>query len=102
MPHPNSWVDPFGLSKCPTDPRTISPWNLFQHETKGQFAAVALQQSEQLFAQPARLIANRHVRSQDQLNTTIREWKANQVSGMVTFQGNGENPGFGVGQRIVV
>ena len=66
------------------------------------FAAIALQQSEQLFAQPARLIANRHVRSQDQLNTTIREWKANQVSGMVTFQGNGENPGFGVGQRIVV
>jgi type VI secretion system secreted protein VgrG len=66
------------------------------------FAAVALQQSEELFAQPARLIANRHVRSQGQLNTTIREWKANQVSGMVTFQGSGENPGFIVGQRIAV
>ncbi|WP_052733126.1 type VI secretion system Vgr family protein [Hymenobacter terrenus] len=66
------------------------------------FAAAALQQSEQLFAQPARFIANRHVRSQGQLNTTIKEWKANQVSGMVTFQGNGENPGFGVGKLMVV
>ena len=66
------------------------------------FAAVALQQSEELFGQPARLIANRHVRSQAQLNTTIREWKANQVSGMVTFQGNGENTGFGVGRCIAV
>ena len=66
------------------------------------FAAVALQQSEELFAQPARLIANHHVRSQGQLNNTIREWKANQLSGMVTFQGNGENTGFAVGQRIAV
>jgi len=66
------------------------------------FAAKALEQSESLFSQPARFIANRHVRSQQQLNTTIKEWKANQVSGLVTFQGNGENPGFGVGKLIAV
>ncbi|HEX8326831.1 MAG TPA: phage baseplate assembly protein V [Hymenobacter sp.] len=66
------------------------------------FAAFALKQSEELFAQPARFIANRHVRSQNQLNTAIKEWKANQVSGLVTFQGNGENTGFGVGKVIAV
>ena len=66
------------------------------------FAAKALEQSDSLFSQPARFIANRHVRSQQQLNTTIKEWKANQVSGLVTFQGNGENPGFGVGKLIAV
>ena len=41
VPDPTKWVDPFGLSKCPTDPRTISPWNLFQRETRGQFATMA-------------------------------------------------------------
>jgi len=66
------------------------------------FAAFALQQSDQLFAQPAQLLANRHIRSQQQLNTTIREWKENQVSNLVTFQGSGENPGFGVGKVITV
>ena len=63
---------------------------------------MALQQSEELFDPPACLIANHHVRSQGQLNNTIREWKANQLSGMVTFQGNGENTGFAVGQQIAV
>ena len=66
------------------------------------FAAFALKQSEELFAQPARFIANRHVRSQSQLNTAIKEWKSNQVSSLVTFQGNGENTGFGVGKLIAV
>ena len=66
------------------------------------FTAFALKESETLFSQPSRFIANRHVRSQDQLNTTIKEWKANQVSGMVTFQGNGENTGFGVGKLVAV
>ena len=66
------------------------------------FADFALRQSDQLFSQPARLVANRHVRSQQQLDTTIREWKENQVSSLVTFQGSGENPGFGVGRVVAV
>jgi type VI secretion system secreted protein VgrG len=66
------------------------------------FASFALQQSEKLFSQPARLLAGRHVRSQQQLDTTIREWKENQVSNLVTFQGTGENPGFGVGRVVAV
>jgi type VI secretion system secreted protein VgrG len=66
------------------------------------FADFALEQSNQLFAQPAQYIANRHVRSQAQLDTTIKEWKENQVSGLVTFQGTGENPGFGVGKVVTV
>jgi len=66
------------------------------------FADFALQQSGQLFAQPAQYLANRHVRSQAQLDTTIKEWKENQVSGLVTFQGTGENPGFGVGKVVAV
>jgi type VI secretion system secreted protein VgrG len=66
------------------------------------FAAFALQQSDQLFAQPAQFIANRHVRSQQQLNTTIREWRENQVSDLVSFQGTGENPAYGVGKVIAV
>lgn len=66
------------------------------------FAAFALQQSDKLFQQPARLLADRHVRSQQQLNTAIKEWKENQVSSLVTFQGTGENPGFGVGRVVAV
>ena len=66
------------------------------------FADFALQQSNQLFAQPAQYLANRHVRSQAQLETTIKEWKENQVSGLVTFQGTGETPGFGVGKAVAV
>ena len=66
------------------------------------FAAFALQQSDKLFQQPARLLADRHVRSQQQLNTAIQEWKENQVSSLVTFQGTGENPGFGVGRVVAV
>ena len=66
------------------------------------FAAFALQQSDSLFQQPARLLADRHVRSQQQLNTTIKGWKENQVSSMVTFQGTGENPSFGVGRVVAV
>ncbi|GAA4037563.1 phage baseplate assembly protein V [Hymenobacter glaciei] len=66
------------------------------------FAAFALQQSDQLFQQPARLQADRHVRSQQQLNTTIKEWQENQVSSLVTFQGTGENPSFGVGRVVAV
>jgi type VI secretion system secreted protein VgrG len=66
------------------------------------FAEFALTQSNELFAQPAQYIANRHVRSQAQLDTTIKEWKENQVSGLVTFQGTGENPGFGVGKVVAV
>jgi type VI secretion system secreted protein VgrG len=65
-------------------------------------AAAALQQSDQLFSQPARLLAGRHVRSQQQLDTTIKEWKENQVSSLVTFQGTGENPGFGIGRVVAV
>jgi type VI secretion system secreted protein VgrG len=66
------------------------------------FADFALQQSDKLFSQPARLLAGRHVRSQQQLDTTIKEWKENQVSSLVTFQGTGENPGFGVGRVVAV
>jgi type VI secretion system secreted protein VgrG len=66
------------------------------------FAAFALQQSDKLFQQPARLLADRHVRSQQQLTTTIQGWKENQVSSLVTFQGTGENPGFGVGRVVAV
>ena len=66
------------------------------------FAAFALQQSDQLFQQPARLLADRHVRSQQQLNTTVKEWKENQMSSLATFQGTGENPGFGVGRVVAV
>ncbi|GAB3635491.1 hypothetical protein GCM10027422_10810 [Hymenobacter arcticus] len=65
-------------------------------------AAAALQQSEQLFRQPARLLAGRHVRSQQQLDTTIKEWKENQLSSLVTLQGTGENPAFAVGRVIAV
>jgi type VI secretion system secreted protein VgrG len=65
-------------------------------------AAAALQQSDKLFSQPARLLAGRHVRSQQQLDTTIKEWKENQVSSLVTFQGTGENPGFGIGRVVAV
>ena len=64
------------------------------------FAAFALQTSERLFTQPARLLANRPIRSAGQLDATIHDWKANQASELVTFQGNGENPGFAVGQTI--
>ena len=67
-----------------------------------QFAATALQKSEALFSQPAHYLVPRHIRAQAQLNTTIKEWKAKHVSGLVTFQGNGENPGFGVGKVISV
>ena len=66
------------------------------------FADFALQRSGQLFQQPARLLADRHVRSQQQLNTTVKEWKENQMSSLVTFQGTGENPGFGVGRVVAV
>jgi type VI secretion system secreted protein VgrG len=66
------------------------------------FADFALQQSDKLFSQPARLLAGRHVRSQQQLDTAIKEWKENQVSNLVTFQGTGENPGFGVGRVVAV
>jgi type VI secretion system secreted protein VgrG len=65
-------------------------------------AAAALQQSDKLFRQPARLLAGRHVRSQQQLDTTIKGWKENQVSSLVTLQGTGENPGFGVGRVVAV
>jgi len=66
------------------------------------FAAVALQKSEALFLQPAHYLAPRHIRAQAQLNTTIKDRKAKHVSGLVTFQGNGEDPGFGVGKVISV
>ena len=66
------------------------------------FAAFALKKSEDLFSQPSRFVANRHVRSQSQLNGAIKEWKANHVSSLVTFQGSGENPGFGVGKLMAV
>ena len=65
-------------------------------------AAAALAQSEQLFTQPARLLAPRHVRSQQQLDTTVKGWKENQVSSLVTLQGTGENPGFAVGRVMAV
>lgn len=64
------------------------------------FADFALRHSESLFTQPAQLLAGRHVRSQQQLDTTIREWKENQVSSLVTLQGTGENPGFAVGRVV--
>ena len=49
---------------------------------------------------PSQLLAGRHVRSQQQLDTTVREWKENQVSSLVTLQGTGENPGFAVGRVV--
>lgn len=64
------------------------------------FADFALRHSDSLFTQPAQLLAGRHVRSQQQLDTTIREWKENQVSSLVTLQGTGENPGFAVGRVV--
>jgi uncharacterized protein involved in type VI secretion and phage assembly len=64
------------------------------------FADFALRHSDELFTQPAQLLASRHVRSQQQLDTTIREWKENQVSSLVTLQGTGENPGFAVGRVV--
>lgn len=64
------------------------------------FTDFALRQSDELFTQPSQLLAGRHVRSQQQLDTTIREWKENQVSSLVTLQGTGENPGFAVGRVV--
>ncbi|UOQ74810.1 contractile injection system protein, VgrG/Pvc8 family [Hymenobacter cellulosilyticus] len=66
------------------------------------FAAFALQKSDALFSQPSQFQADRHIRDQGQLDTAIKEWKANQVSGLVSFYGNGENTGFGVGKVIEV
>ena len=65
-------------------------------------AAVALQKSEALFSQASHYLAPQHIRAQSQLTTTIQNWKAKYVSGLVTLQGNGENPGFGVGKVIAV
>lgn len=65
-------------------------------------AAAALAQSGTLFPEPARLLAGRHVRSQQQLNETVKGWKENQVSGLVTLQGTGENSGFAVGRVMAV
>lgn len=105
----------FGLSLRPTK-ATLYDYSYLRHEhltadttpqqvrgiSQHPYGQLALAQSEQLFAQPARISAETEVDNASQLQEEAQALKAHSVASLVTLQGSSDNPSLQLGGIISV